>query len=200
MAAPTYCTTGDVRAQLGDDSSKLNDALLQAAVNATSRAIDKACGRRFWQDQTPVSRVYITDGSRTVEIDDVATTAGFTVATDLANDGTYSTVWAPSDWLLGPLNADADGDAFAWYTLAAVGLQYFPDVYWPALKVTAQWGWSAIPDDIHQAAVIKATSLFRRKDAPFGVAGFGDFGVVRIGRYDPDVMDLLRPYRKPVIA
>lgn len=199
-AAPTYCTTADVRAQLGDDGSKLPEALLQNAVTATSRAIERCCGRRFWADASPVARLYVTDGGDTVEVDDISAATGLVVETDLAGDGSFATTWAASDYRLGPLNADADGGAYAWHSLTSVGVQYFPATPWPALRVTALWGWSQVPDEVKQAAVIKSVSLFKRKDAPQGIAGFGDFGVVRIGRFDPDVTDLLRPYRRPVIA
>jgi hypothetical protein len=30
------------------------------------------------------------------------------------------------------------------------------------------------------------------------VAGFGEFGVVRIGKNDPDVVELLTPFKVPV--
>jgi hypothetical protein len=38
------------------------------------------------------------------------------------------------------------------------------------------------------------------KDAPFGVAGFGEFGAVRV-RNNPRAMALLQPYRRlPVLV
>jgi hypothetical protein len=46
--------------------------------------------------------------------------------------------------------------------------------------------------------MLKAASLFKRKDAPFAVAGFSEFGAVRIGRNDPDVLELLGGYVNPV--
>jgi hypothetical protein len=49
---------------------------------------------------------------------------------------------------------------------------------------------------LHAVPILKAASLFKRKDAPFGVAGINDFGPVRITRTDPDVIDLLRSFRR----
>jgi hypothetical protein len=40
-----------------------------------------------------------------------------------------------------------------------------------------------------------AEETFKLKDAPFGVAGFGDFGVVRV-RENPAVARLLAPYKR----
>lgn len=195
-----YCSVEDVRAQMGDVDGKLDQTLIETAINATSRAIDRSCGRRFWQDAAPVARLYEVDGDDTVIVNDFATTAGLVVETDPAGDGTFATTWQAGDYRPGPLNADADGDAFAWYQITTTGRLGFPAGPGPFLRVTAQWGWSAIPDGVREAAIIKAVSLFKRKDAPFGIAGMGDFGVMRIGRYDPDVLELLRPYRQPVMA
>jgi hypothetical protein len=61
--------------------------------------------------------------------------------------------------------------------------------------VTARWGWSAVPAAVKTATVLRAVNLFKRKDAPHGVAGFDGFGVVRL-RQDPDVMVLLQPYAR----
>ena len=49
---------------------------------------------------------------------------------------------------------------------------------------------------VKQATVIQSSRLFKRLDSPLGVAGFGDLGAIRVGRYlDPDVEQLLMPYR-----
>lgn len=47
---------------------------------------------------------------------------------------------------------------------------------------------------ISEVALLQATRLFRRKDAPFGVVGVADFGSVRISRLDPDVREMLSPF------
>lgn len=202
-----YCTVKEVQAQLGDSDGKLSVPLLEQAITATSRAIDQYCGRRFWQDETVQVRVYRPIDEWTVAVDDISTATGLIVATDTGHDGTYVTVWtADTDYQLEPLNADADGGAYAWTQIAAVGSLRFPcrghsrrHRRRPAVRVTARFGWSAVPDDVNQAAILKAVSLFRRKDAPFGVAGFGEFGAVRL-RQDPDVMALLAPYTQVLVA
>lgn len=201
-----YCTVKEVQAQLGDTDGKLSVPLLEQAITATSRAIDQHCGRRFWQDATVQVRVYRPLDAWSVVVDDISTTTGLVVATDTGHDGTYATAWDAADYQLEPLNADADGGAYAWTQVAAVGSLRFPCQGYPsrhrrrpAVRVTARFGWSAIPDDVNEAAILKAVSLFRRKDAPFGVAGFGDFGAVRIRR-DPDVEALLAPYVPVLVA
>lgn len=47
-----------------------------------------------------------------------------------------------------------------------------------------------------QAVLLVASRLWKRRDAPFGVAGGGDFGATQIRRFDPDVQDLLVGLRR----
>lgn len=198
-----YCTVEDVRGQLKDSTSKLNTQLIERAVAATSRAIDKYCGRRFWQDPAPVAREYeVWDSCGPAYVDDISTTAGLIVKVDGSGSGLFSTTWASTDYQLRPLNADADGGAYSWRQIAPLGGRYFPPPISGRtnLQVTARWGWSAIPDGVIEAAILKATALFERRNAPFGVAGFAEFGAVRITRKDPDVIELLDPFALMVVA
>lgn len=197
-----YCTVDDVRGQLTDISSKLDSAPIERAINATSRAIDQHCNRRFWKDTAPVARVFEAIDSHVLSVNDIASSSGLAVAVDSAGDGTFSTTWASTDYQLKPLNADADGGAYSWSEIATTGGVCFP---WfrngrPGVRVTAAWGWSQVPDQVTSAAILKAVSLFMRKDAPFGVAGFNEFGPVRITKRDPDVMDLLSPFILAAVA
>lgn len=201
-----YCTVAEIRDQISDTSSLADSDLLEKAINAASRAIDKYCGRKFWQEATTSVRTYQIDDPYTAWVDDISTTSGLVIKTDTAGDGTFTTTWDSADYQLEPLNANvvAAGSTvtpYAWWRIVAIDDKTFPiHDRRTTLQVTARFGWSAIPDDVNEAAILKATSLFRRKDAPFGVAGFGEFGVVRIGRGDPDVMDLLRPYRRQYVG
>jgi hypothetical protein len=199
-----YCTAQELRDQLQDGNSNLSTALLERAINAASRAVDKHCGRRFWKDAAVVARTYQPALCREVIVDDIADRTGLIVATDEALDGTFSTVWPSSDYELGPRNADvvasgSSGDAFAFWKIAAINEpgNVFPvSAHRATVRVTAKFGWSAVPADVNEATILKAASLFKRKDAPFGIAGVNDFGPVRITRTDPDVIELLRAFRR----
>jgi hypothetical protein len=64
-----------------------------------------------------------------------------------------------------------------------------------SVQVTAKWGWPAVPPAVKQAAFIVAADLFKAKDSAFGVAGFGEFGAVRVGsRMNPQAQALLAPF------
>lgn len=194
-----YCSTDQVREELGDDGQRLSANLLDKAVNAASRAVEEWTGRRFWQDPAPVARTFRPESRHRVDVPDISTTTGLLVATDPAGDGAFGTSWSlGADFELGPENADADGGAYAWWELTAVGSLRFPPGRRRSLRVTAQWGWSAVPDQVMEATILRAVAIFKRKDAVYGVADFGEFGPVRITRRDPDVMDLLMPFQKPM--
>lgn len=47
-----------------------------------------------------------------------------------------------------------------------------------------------VPDTGHEACLLHAARLYRRRDSVDGTISWGDLGTVRIGRVDPDVMGL----------
>lgn len=194
-----YTTVIDLRDELGDTGNNLPVTQLERAINTTSRAIDKYCGRRFWQDATVKTRTYRPTESDIAWVDDISTTTGLVIKTDTSGDGSWSTTWASDDYELWPDNADMDDAEYAWWKIIAIDDQSFiTSSRRKSLQVTAKFGWSGIPDEIERACLLKAVSLFKRKDAPFGVAGFGEFGAVRITRKDPDVIELLSNHIKYV--
>jgi len=190
-----YCTIEDLREHLKDSHERLDETLLERAINAACRAIERYCGRKFWLDPAPTVHHYRPVEPDLVAVHDIGSASDLVVQT--LTGGGWET-WDPSDYTLEPLNADAAGGAYSWTRIAAAGGRSFPvGVQAPALRITAYHGWSQVPDDIVQAAVLKAAALFRRKDAPFGIAGVGDFGPVRITRRDVDVVELLGNFLRP---
>ncbi|KAB8162924.1 phage gp6-like head-tail connector protein [Streptomyces sp. 3MP-14] len=171
-----------------DDTSA--DALLNSAVASASRSIDVACGRRFWLDDEATERVFSLrgrllcseDGERLL-VDDIG-------ADDITVETGGAGGWTPVNEVdLAPDNAVARGRPVT--ALIAGG--------WagPRVRITARWGWPAVPDDIRQAALIQAQRLYRRKDSPEGVTGSAEWGVVRLSRRDPDVWSLIEHYQAP---
>lgn len=197
----SYATVAQFRVHMGDTGTALSTELAERALNASSRAVDHWCGRRFWLDPTVTVRYYkpTEDEAHEADVQDIGVApTGLIVATDTAGDGTYATTWAATDYQLEPLNADqgADALAYSWNRIVAVDRYTFP----PAtrrhtLKVTARHGYSAIPTDVEEACLLKAASLFERRKSPTGmVSGISEFGVVRISAKDPDVVALLHPF------
>ena len=201
-----YTSVTDLNRYIGLDSGDtVDETLLEQAINAASRMIDAYCRRRFYADDEATARYFTTGSSDLIYVDDFHTSTGLVVATDSGADGTYSTTWATSDYLLEPTNSERGGiSGWPYDALRAVGDYSFTGRWTvrnrPYLKVTAKWGWAAVPDVVEQACLVLASEIFKLKDAPFGVAGFGEFGAVRV-RENPMVARLLDPVsRGPVIA
>jgi len=205
-----YCSVADLRDHLKDDGARLTTSLLERAINASSRAVDNYCGRgidgslgQFWQDASVTTRTYVVTDPRKVRVDDISTRTGLVVKT--GSDGTtFPTTLASTEYQLEPRNADTAGasaNPHAFWVIRAIN-SWFPRhaTCLPTLQVTSRFGWSAIPAGVNEASLLKAASLFKRKDAPFGVMGVNDFGPVRISRTDPDVIELLSPFARGMYA
>ena len=190
-----YATLSQVKAALRITDST-EDALLEIAIEAASRAIDGNTGRNFYSAGT-ATRYFAPDDDFVLLIDDLAGTA-ITLQTANNADGVYDVTWDTSDYQLEPLNGNSDGIAWPYTRIRAIG-----DYLWPILngealaKITGVWGWTSVPIAVTQACVIQSSRIYKRFDSPLGVAGFGDMGVMRVTRdLDPDVAQLIGTYRK----
>ena len=200
-----YASLADVKAAARIPSGDtLDDALLEVSIEAASREIDSYCERVFFQTGsagTPVARVYVPEDLFVVETDDIISVA--TLKSDSNGDGTFDQTWAASDYQLEPLNGIAGGITTPYTRIRAVGTYVFPtyeprnvDAGQASVQVTGVFGFASVPTAIKQATIISALRLYKRFESPTGVLGFGDIGVVRVGRVDPDVERLIGPYRK----
>ena len=63
------------------------------------------------------------------------------------------------------------------------------------LEVTATWGWSAVPTPVKEGCLILAEELYMLKNSPFGVGGYGQFGIIR-ARENPMVWQRIMPYAR----
>jgi hypothetical protein len=199
-APPAYASLSDLKASLGIGTDTTRDGLLMAALTGASRAIDRRCGRTFYADTTATARTFRVQGRATrkgcetwVNVDDIATATGVIVELGILGGTTYA---ATTDYELGPENAPAWGDPY-WQVMFPFGLLYGRET---RLRVTARWGFPAIPDPVTQATLLYAARLFRRKDSPEGIAGTTEWGAVRVSSRDPDVEALLAPYVIPSFA
>lgn len=197
-----YCSLAEVKASLRIPSADtVDDALLTTAINAASRQIDGICERRFYSETA--TRVFVPDSSILVDTDDIVS-----ITTLKTNSGNGFTTTIPaSEYQLEPLNGIAGGISQPFTRIRAIGAFLFP-VYQQrsvnldeaSVQVVGVFGWSAIPDAVKQAAILVAIRTFKRLDSPFGIAGFGDVGIIRVGRTDPDVEALLMPFKKVRMA
>jgi hypothetical protein len=193
-----YCTVEELKSRLGITDTS-DDFELGLAAAGASRAIDEITGRYFWRGTG--TRTYIPESISRQSLDDLVSVTS--LAVDRDGDGVFEETWTQgTDYALevapGKYNAAAKGEQWP-YTAAVVitGGRLFPYVWmWSHLdriQVTGVFGWPAVPLNVKNAAIIAGAQIFRIKDAPFGVAGFGEFGVVRV-QSNPQVMWLLHRY------
>ena len=196
-----YATLADVKAA-ARITDTIDDALLEIAIESSSRDIDAYTERVFYSTgATAVARVYIPQDIYLVETDDIISVT--TLKSDSTGNGTFDVTWAASDYQLEPLNGRAGGIDTPATRIRAIGDYLWP-VYEPrnvnsnqaSVQVTGVFGFASIPSAIKQATILASLRAYKRYESPTGVLGFSDIGVVRVGRLDPDVERLVSPYRK----
>lgn len=175
-----------------------DDAIIEAIIETTSRAIDSATGHQFYPQTNATARLFSAWDSEVCEVDDLWTTDSLVIKTDEDANGTFEVTWATADYQLEPLNNLAKNKAVWRIRRRADGDYGFPVVGGEALvQVTAKWGWVAVPAPIKQACLIQSTRIYNRRDTPLGVISAPDLGTNdRLAAFDPDVRDLLRPYMR----
>lgn len=189
-----YATLAELKARMGVPvSDTADDAIMEAVIEAASRAIDGYTNRVFYS--TAGQARYFSPASEVLcFVDDVQSVSA--VATDRNLDRTWSNSIPGADIELGPLNNAAAGRPYTEIRMKPLAGDSF-DLGLEMVKVTGTWGFAAVPDAINEACLITAARYFKRKDAPFGVAGGGEVGQsVALRAVDPDVQVLVAPFRK----
>jgi len=201
-----YATLTQIKAYMSISDNTDND-LLEDLIESASRSIDRIANRRFYLDATASARLYRAYSDIFVYIDDLGTTSSLVVATDSNGNGTYSKILTLNqDYILDPLTAPSLGRPYTQLTMVSNTETWpiFPGLTQnglrPGVQVTARWGWPSVPDDINMACLILTADLYKRKDAPGGILGLGDLGVVRMSPLGRDVTAMVRAYKKEVVA
>jgi hypothetical protein len=193
--APPYATPEELAHFMGD-AAATDTAELTLAIEAASRSVDRFCDRQFGLLATPEVRYYTAryDTHRRrwiIDTDDFATTVGLVVES-------IGPQWDAelTDCLPAPVNAVVDGRV--WTSLVVdPASPMVPDAGENAIRVTAKFGWPAVPGAVKLATLIQASRLFARRHAPFGMAGNPEVGQLRLlERLDVDLAVSVRPYAR----
>lgn len=196
--APDYITTAELKRYLRIDVADTQDDLdLADAITAASRAVDFTTERQFGQVAAPEARLYTAryDCSRglwVIKTDDLQDATGLTVTTT----GGSINLFAKQ-----PVNAAQRGRVWTRLVVDKANTTTIKGTE-NEVTVTARWGWTAVPVTIKQATKLQASRIFKRRDAPFGVAGSPDAGseIRLLDRVDPDVAVTIRPYIRHRLA
>jgi len=201
-----YATLTQIKNYLSISDNTDND-LLEDLVESSSRSIDRIANRRFYADAAASARKYRAYSDVFIYTDDISSTSGLIVKIDEGGNGTFNkTLTLDTDYILDPLTASDLGRPFTQLTMVSNTESWpiFPGITQnglrPGVEVTAKWGWPSVPDDITTACLILTADLYKRKDAPGGVLGLGDLGVIRMSPVGRDVSNMVRAYQKIAIA
>ena len=190
-----YCTLAEARAQIGitDATDTTDDSMIEAKVEAISRAIDAATGTRFYRNSEDETRYYTATNTIVLECpDDIGSLT--TVKTDSDGDRTYEHTWAATDYDKTPFNAALDGRPYTTLEVTPAGRYSWPTIA-RGIELVGKFGYAATtPVAIKAACLLAMQKLFKRKDAPFGVEGSGDLGIMTLMKTDPDLQALLTPF------
>src|SRR5690606_2942121 len=140
------------------------------------------------EERVYLARPDYTGGYWVVDTDDYQTTDDLAVKVD----GNTVTTFVKE-----PVNAPGLG--LPWTRVAFTGAsEYQPRTHPHTVAVTAVWGWTAVPDAVKQATLLQASRFFKRRVAPFGIAGSPDQGseMRLLARVDPDLAVMLGSYRR----
>lgn len=207
----TYISVDELKSSLNDSSGQSKDdyELQRACITATT-LIHDLCGQHFYQVNE--ARTFSYESIYEMFIDPVVPGSITEFAIDYNGTGVYDTIWTEGvDFQTlrynEKYNARWIGEArphdFVRILMSSGGSAHrtmlpFVWAYTPnnRVKITATWGWPQVPNNIEHAALLLAVDLFKMKDAPWGVAGMGELGMVKT-QANPEVMELLTKYREP---
>ena len=191
-----YATLDEFKAyampDTGTDSA--DDAVIESIIEGASRQIDTFCGRFFYQSTT--TKYYISNDGEYLNTHDIYTATGLTIEVDLNADGIYETTFTSNDYNLTPYSPEP----FPYFGIEATfrnGISFSRSK--KGNKITASFGWSAVPDDIRQACLIASSIDYKRRfgDGTGSVATITGAGVVLSPSGLPvAATQKLMPYRK----
>ena len=190
-----YASLTDMKAALRvPGSDTVDDSLLELAVESASRMIDAECDRNFYTSGT-ATRDFIPNDPYTVDTDDLTSIA--TVQLDDQGDRTFLITLAASDYQTEPVNGRVSGNAYPIYRLRMIGDYLLPIWHRQAtVRITGVYGFTPVPTQVRQACVMQAMRIFKRLDSPLGMTWGVDGMGMRVGKVDPDVAMLIRPFKK----
>ena len=197
-----YTSVEELKSRVGITDTA-DDFECQLAVQAAASWVEQFCGRFFWNETG--TRTYRNESIYEVEIDDLVSIT--TLATDIDGDGVFETTWTSGQYQLEVTehiyNPAAKGETWPYTKIQALGVpggNYLPYVWaWShqdRVQVTGTFGWAAVPVLVRQASLQLASDYLKLKDAPFGVAGFGEYGAMRVME-NPQIANMLRRYVRP---
>lgn len=173
-----------------------SDTTLETVIEAVSRMIDNSCARYFYSSAAQV-RYFNTKDPYCLRTDDIASASGITIDIDLNGDGVYEYTLASTDYYLAGYNDLLKEFPYSKLEITPAA-QYTFSLAPRGNKVTATYGWAAVPKPITVACILQSARVYKRFKAVLGVAGASAVGQINmeIPALDPDVEKLIYQYKR----
>lgn len=206
MAQSEIITLNQLKDSLGipyTDTTK--DIRLEQAISSASSAIRTYLDRDFGTSIVTEERSFVYEGSGVLEIDDcaVGSITQVTVADRVLSTKEYLAQpfrrTPVHFWIeLAPAYGISPAMGFTW-NLDTYYLYANPITKLLTVKITADWGWPTIPDDIQQAAVYTAAAM-AESPKPYVSQNYGSYSVQMPTPFDCAIPEraqaLLAPYQR----
>lgn len=187
-----YVSLEELKGYLNMSGKDQYDDALSDALSSVTTEIESKCNRQFNRTDTASQRSYYPESVRLAKVHD------FYVRTDLVVTFRGNALVEDTDFELQPLDGVVDNQSgWPFWKIKLLSGRRFTSYLnegGAPLKVTARWGWSAVPSPVKQACMIMAAETFQLKDAPLGVAGMDTFGALLRVRDNPMACNKLAPY------
>lgn len=195
-----YVGLEEMKDRLGMEEND-QDYALQTSIAAASGWVNEYCGRHF--NRITEARTFQPHNVWLLEVDDIVPGADIAVAVDQDGDGIFEQAWTQgTDYQLrlgdGAYNTRATGIIKPYRQIQVVNSGNWLPFTWPysrldRVQVTTTWGWPSVPWQVAEATRILAADEFKMKDAPFGIAGVSDLGIMRV-QSNPWLVENLRAF------
>lgn len=160
------------------------DGLIDTIVSSASRQVDEYCVDQFWRAEPATARTFVAESPYSLWTGSFASTDDLVVEFDGDDDGVFEELVPASGWQaeitgvspgrpyrrLGFFHPHQLPGTSRW--ACALGARR------ARVRVTAHWGWSAVPSQVRQACLLLAIDQFKAKDLMDGATrtGFGTAG------------------------
>ncbi len=199
MIGDSYATLPQFKNYMKIDASKTGyDAAMQDALDSASEEIELFCERQFNKETSATARFFTTISCSSIEIDDLWDPVTVVVKSGTADN--LGDPWSSTYYELLPRNGVVNGVPGWPYSRIRALNRPLNIPSWGVVQVTAKWGWAAVPAPIKQACLIIASQNFKLAEAPLGVAGFNNFGSVRVREIPQAYSKLCRYAKSPVMV
>lgn len=190
MAREEYATLDELKSMIEMDGAVVDrNDLLTIALDAAHEAMESTTGRRFdlavssARTYRVVDRCVMDEDGELLVIDDAGAAP---TLVEVGAGTSFTTLGSTIEY--DPENAVALGRPIRGLRLYGGSWSSSP---LSRVRVTAQWGWPAVPARVKEATLLQANRLYARRKSPQGVVGTAEWGEVRLSKLDADVQSLV---------